>query len=84
MQQVQDNFVVRKVDRDEKVYRLLIAWYHRRSSLRDVDVTVKNGIAILRGQIASLRDRALAIDLALDAGADEVQSELMMNWPPSA
>jgi len=84
MQQVQEDFVVRKVDHDEMVCTVLIAWYHRRPSLWDVDVTVKHGIAILRGQITSLRDRALAIDLALDAGADEVQDELMMNWPPSA
>ena len=84
MQQVQEDFVVRQMDHDEMVCTVLIAWYHRRPSLWDVDVTVKHGIAILRGQITSPRDRALAIDLALDAGADEVQDELMMNWPPSA
>ena len=84
MQQVQEGFVVRKLDHDHMVCRLLVAWYHRRPSLRDVEVTVRNGIAVLRGQITSPRDRALAIDLALDAGADEVQDELMMNWPHSA
>lgn len=84
MQLVQEDFVVREVDHDEAVRETLIEWYSRRLSLGNIDVVVMDGIALLRGHITTQRDRALAIDLALDAGADEVQDELMLTWPLAA
>lgn len=84
MQLVQDDFIVREVDHDEMVCDTLLEWYGRRPSLRDVEVVVLNGIAILRGRITTQRDRTLAVDLALGAGADEVQDELLLTWPVAA
>jgi osmotically-inducible protein OsmY len=84
MQLVQDDFIVREVDHDEMVCDTLLEWYGRRPSLRDVEVTVLNGIAILRGRITTQRERTLAVDLALGAGADEVQDELLLTWPVAA
>ena len=84
MQLVQEDFVVRAMDHDEMVRDTLLEWYDRRPSLRDIEVAVLNGIAILRGRITTQRDRALAVDLALGAGADEVQDELLLTWPLAA
>ncbi len=84
MQLVQDDFIVREVGHDEMVRDTLLEWYGRRPSLRDVEVVVLNGIAILRGRITTQRDRTLAVDLALGAGADEVQDELLLTWPIAA
>ena len=84
MQLVQEDFVAREMDQDELARETLVEWYSRRPSLRNVDVAVMNGIALLRGCITTQRDRALAIDLALDAGADEVQDELILTWPLAA
>jgi hypothetical protein len=84
MQLVEENFVVREVDHDEMVCEMLVEWYKRRPSLRDIRVVVIDGIAILRGHITTQRDRALAIELALDAGAKEVQDELLLTWPLAA
>jgi len=84
MQLVQEDFIVREVDHDGMVCNTLREWYGRRPSLRDVEVTVLNGIAILRGRITTQQDRARAVDLALGAGADEVQDELVLTWPLAA
>jgi osmotically-inducible protein OsmY len=84
MQLVDDRFVAREVDRDEMLRETLVEWYARRPSLRDVSVTVFGGVATLRGRVTTNRDRALAVELALDAGADEVQDELMLTWPLAA
>lgn len=84
MQLVQEDFIVREVDHDGMVRDTLLEWYGRRPSLRDVEVEVLNGIAILRGRITTQRDRTLAVDLALGAGADEVQDELLLTWPVAA
>jgi hypothetical protein len=84
MQLVEEDFVVREVNHDEMICEMLAEWYKRRPSLRDIYVVVIDHIAILRGHIASQRDRALAIELALDAGADEVQDELQLDWPLAA
>jgi osmotically-inducible protein OsmY len=84
MQLVQDDDIAREVDRDEIIAQTLMEWFSRRSSLRDVAVSVSDGVAILRGYVVSNRDRALAIELALDAGADEVQDELKLTWPLAA
>ena len=84
MQLVDERFVAREVDHDEMLCETLVEWYARRPSLRDVRVTVVGGVATLRGRVTTNRDRALAIELALDAGADEVQDELMLTWPLAA
>ncbi len=84
MQLVDDTYVAREVDHDEQVCETLIEWYSRRPSLREVCVSVVDGVAILRGRVTTNRDRALAVELALDAGADEVQDELMLTWPLAA
>jgi len=34
--------------------------------------------------VTSNRDRALAIELAIDAGAEDVQDDLMLTWPLAA
>jgi osmotically-inducible protein OsmY len=81
MQLVQEDFVVRELDHDEMVRDTLLEWYSRRPSLRGIEVAVLNDIAILRGYITTQRDRTLAVDLALSAGADEVQDELLLTWP---
>jgi BON domain-containing protein len=84
MQLVDERFVAREVNHDEMVCETLIEWYSRRPSLREVRVSVFDGVAVLRGRVTTNRDRALAVELALDAGADEVQDELMLTWPLAA
>jgi BON domain-containing protein len=84
MQLVHDGYVVREVNQDEIIAETLVEWFNRRPSLRDVTVSVTDGVALLRGYIVSNRDRTLAVDLALDAGADEVQDELKLTWPLAA
>jgi len=84
MQLVDERFVAREVNHDEMVCETLIEWYSRRASLREVRVSVFDGVAVLRGRVTTNRDRALAVELALDAGADEVQDELMLTWPLAA
>jgi hypothetical protein len=84
MQLVDERFVAREVNHDEMVCETLIEWYSRRPSLREVQVSVFDGVAVLRGRVTTNRDRALAVELALDAGADEVQDELMLTWPLAA
>lgn len=81
MQLVHEGYIAREVNQDEIIAETLVEWFNRRPSLRDVIVSVTGGVALLRGFIVSNRDRTLAIDLALDAGADEVQDELMLTWP---
>lgn len=84
MQLVHEGFVVREVDHDEMLRETLVEWYSRRPTLHDVMVAVQDGVAILSGRVATNRDRALAIELAIDAGADDVQDELMLTWPLAA
>ena len=84
MQLVHDGYIVREVNQDEIIAETLLEWFNRRPSLRDVTVSVMGGVALLRGFIVSNRDRTLAVELALDAGADEVQDELMLTWPLAA
>ena len=81
MQLVHDGYIAREVDHDEILLETLMEWFSRRPSLQDVTVSVTDGVAVLRGYVASDRDRTLAVELALDAGADEVQDELMLTWP---
>jgi len=81
MQLVHEGYIAREVNQDEIIAETLVEWFNRRPSLRDVTVSVTGGVALLRGFIVSNRDRTLAIELALDAGADEVQDELMLTWP---
>lgn len=84
MQLVHEEYIARDVTKDEIIAETLVEWFNRRPSLRDVTVSVTGGVALLRGFIVSNRDRTLAIELALDAGADEVQDELMLTWPLAA
>lgn len=84
MQLVHDGYIAREIGHDEIIIETLLEWFNRRPSLRDVSVSVTGGVALLRGYIVSNRDRALAVELALDAGADEVQDELMLTWPLAA
>ncbi|HET7438485.1 MAG TPA: BON domain-containing protein [Nitrospira sp.] len=84
MQLVHDGYIAREIGHDEIIAETLLEWFNRRPSLRDVSVSVTGGVALLRGYIVSNRDRALAVELALDAGADEVQDELMLTWPLAA
>jgi hypothetical protein len=84
MQLVHEGYIAREVNQDEIIAETLVEWFNRRPSLRDVSVSVTGGVALLRGFIVSNRDRTLAIELALDAGADEVQDELMLTWPLAA
>jgi len=84
MQLVDEGFIVREVDHDEMICETLIEWYSRRPSLSDVMVAVEEGVAILSGRVTSNRDRALAIELAIDAGAEDVQDDLMLTWPLAA
>lgn len=81
MQLVHDGYIAREVDHDETLLETLMEWFSRRPSLQDVTVSVTDGVAVLHGFVASDRDRTLAVELALDAGADEVQDELMLTWP---
>ena len=84
MQLVDEGFIVRAVDHDEMIRETLVEWYSRRPSLSDVMVAVEEGVAILSGRVTSNRDRALAIELAIDAGAEDVQDDLMLTWPLAA
>jgi osmotically-inducible protein OsmY len=84
MQLVQEDFIVKEMNHDEMVRDTLVEWYGRRPSLRGIDVAVLNDIAILRGRITTQWDRTLAVDLALAAGAVEVQDELLLTWPRAA
>lgn len=84
MQLVQEDFIVKEMGHDEMVRDTLLEWYSRRPSLRGIEVAVVNDVAILRGRITTQRDRTLAVDLALGAGADEVQDELLLTWPLAA
>jgi len=84
MQLVHEGYIAREVNQDEIIAETLVEWFNRRPSLRDVTVSVTGGVALLRGFIVSNRDRTLAIELALDAGAEEVQDELMLTWPLAA
>jgi len=84
MQLVDEGFIVREVDHDEMIRETLVEWYSRRPSLSDVMVAVEEGVAILSGRVTSNRDRALAIELAIDAGAEDVQDDLMLTWPLAA
>ncbi len=84
MQLVHDGFVARAVNHDDIVRETLVEWYSRRPNLREVMVMVQEGVAILTGRVTTNRDRALAIELALDAGADDVLDELMLTWPLAA
>ena len=84
MQLVQEDFVFPELDHDDQVCETLVEWYQQRPSLRGIHVVVLDHVAILRGRITSQRDRTLAIELALDAGADEVQDELWLTWPLAA
>lgn len=84
MQLVQEDFIVKEMDHDEMLRDTLLEWYSRRPSLRGIEVAVLNDIVILRGRITTPRDRTLAVDLALGAGADEVQDELLLTWPLAA
>jgi len=84
MQLVDEGFIVREVDHDEMIRETLVEWYSRRPSLSDVMVAVEDGVAILSGRVTSNRDRALAIELAIDAGAEDVQDDLMLTWPLAA
>lgn len=84
MQLVHDGYIAREIGHDEIITETLLEWFNRRPSLRDVSVSVTGGVALLRGYVVSNRDRALAVELALDAGADEVQDELMLTWPLAA
>jgi osmotically-inducible protein OsmY len=52
--------------------------------LRDVTVFVADGVATLRGSVPTNRDRALAIELAWDAGADDIQDDLKLTRPLAA
>jgi hypothetical protein len=84
MQLVHEGFIAREVNHDEMVRETLVEWYSRRPALSDVSVTVEEGLAILTGRVPTNRDRALAIELAIDAGAEDVQDELMLTWPLAA
>jgi osmotically-inducible protein OsmY len=84
MQLVRDDSVGHESSRDEILRERVVEWFTRRPSLRDIKVAVVDGIVMLEGSITSPADRALAIDLALDAGADEVQDNLTLKWPMAA
>lgn len=84
LQLVDEGYVARAVGHDDMICETSVEWYSRRPSLRDVAVSVQEGVATLRGRVTTHRDRALAIELALDAGADDVIDELMVNWPLAA
>jgi osmotically-inducible protein OsmY len=84
MQLVHDWYVAREVNHDESLTETLMEWFSRRPSLRDVTVFVTDGVATLRGSVPTNRDRALAIELAWDAGADEIQDDLKLTRPLAA
>jgi len=85
LQLVEDGYVVRPIaTRDQMLAATLVEWFSRRPSLRDVTATVSDGVVTLRGSVISNRARALAVELAWDAGAEEVRDELMLTWPLAA
>lgn len=84
MQLVRDWYVAREVNPDESLTETLMEWFSRRPSLRDVTVFVSDGVATLRGSVPTNRDRALAIELAWDAGADDIQDDLKLTRPLAA
>jgi osmotically-inducible protein OsmY len=84
MQLVGDWYVAREVNHDESLTETLLEWFSHRPSLRDVTVFAAEGVAILRGSVPTNRDRALAIELAWDAGAEDIQDELKLTRPLAA
>jgi hypothetical protein len=78
------DFFPQHVDPDEALHERLVEWFRHRHSLKDIDVLVMDRVAILHGRITSASDRALAINLALDAGADDVMDELTLHRPLAA
>jgi len=84
MQLVRDWYVAREVNHDESLTETLTEWFSRRPSLRDVSVYVADGVATLRGSVPTNRDRALVIELAWDAGADDIQDDLKLTRPLAA
>jgi hypothetical protein len=84
MQLVGDWYVAREVNHDESLTETLLEWFSHRPSLRDVTAFVADGVAILRGSVPTNRDRALAIELAWDAGAEDIQDELKLTRPLAA
>jgi hypothetical protein len=78
------DFLIRDMDHDEALRERLEEWYCHRPSLRGIEVLVMDGVAILHGRIMTPGDRALAIDLALDAGAKDVLDELTLHRPLAA
>ena len=84
MQLVRDDFIGHEASRDEVLRERVVEWFSRRHSLRDIQVTVLDGIVILEGSITSPADRVFAIELARDAGADEVHDGLILKWPIAA
>jgi osmotically-inducible protein OsmY len=84
MQLVGDWYVAREVNHDESLTETLMEWFSHRPSLHDVTVFVVEGVATLRGSVPTNRDRALAIELAWDAGADEIQDDLKLTRPLAA
>lgn len=84
MQLVQDWYIAREVNPDESLTETLMEWFSRRPSLYDVTVFVSDGVATLRGSVPTNRDRALAIELAWDAGADDIQDDLKLTRPLAA
>jgi len=81
---VEAGSIAQELEQDEIVRERLIGWLSRRPSLGEVTASVVDGVAILSGHVTSQRDRVLAIELAFDAGADEVQDDLMLTWPLAA
>jgi osmotically-inducible protein OsmY len=84
MQLVRDCYIAREVNQDESLTETLMEWLSHRPSLRDVTVYVLDGVATLRGSVPSNWDRALAIELAWDAGAEDIQDELKLTRPLAA
>ena len=84
MQLVGDWYVAREVNHDESLTETLMEWFSHRPSLHDVSVFVADSVATLRGSVPTNRDRALAIELAWDAGADEIQDDLKLTRPLAA
>jgi BON domain len=83
MRLVKDYFL-EKINPDQAVCTRLEEWYRHRPSLKSIEVVVIDGVAILQGRITRSADRALAIDLALDAGARDVVDELTLYRPLAA
>ena len=84
MQLVPESYVAREVTHDESLTETLMEWFSRRPSLRDVTVFVSDGVATLRGSVPTNLERALAIELAWDAGANDIQDDLKLTRPLAA